>query len=106
MTAPRSNAASARAAQAALYVGWAAATSAGSVPNSSSARGSGSSGRRVGGGPPSRSRPEMLMCAECRMPAEPTGRLLPVHDTHLYVVERGPADGLPVLVLHGSDDGA
>src|SRR3954447_12703036 len=46
----------------------------------------------------------MLMCAECRMPAEPSGRLLPVHDTHLYVVERGPADALPVLVLHGSDD--
>jgi len=35
------------------------------------------------------------------MPAEPNGRLLPVHDTHLYVVERGPADALPVLVLHG-----
>ena len=35
------------------------------------------------------------------MPAEPHGRLLPVHDTHLYVVERGPADALPVLVLHG-----
>src|SRR4051812_11162176 len=101
MTAPRAKAASARAAQAALYVGWAAATSAGSVPASRSARGSGSSGSRVGGGPPSRSRPEMLMCAECRMPAEPTGRLLPVHDTHLHVVERGPVDALPVLVLHG-----
>lgn len=29
------------------------------------------------------------------------GRLLPVHDTRLYVVERGPADALPLLVLHG-----
>lgn len=29
------------------------------------------------------------------------GRLLPVHDTSLYVVERGASDGLPVLVLHG-----
>lgn len=29
------------------------------------------------------------------------GRLLPVHDTHLHVVERGPEDGLPLLVLHG-----
>jgi pimeloyl-ACP methyl ester carboxylesterase len=35
------------------------------------------------------------------MTAEPSGRLLPVHDTHLFVVERGPADGFPVLVLHG-----
>jgi proline iminopeptidase len=35
------------------------------------------------------------------MPAEPNGRLVPVHDTHLYVVERGDPDGLPVLVLHG-----
>jgi proline iminopeptidase len=35
------------------------------------------------------------------MPSPPDGRLLPVHDTHLYVVERGPADALPVLVLHG-----
>src|SRR3954469_8213464 len=101
MTAPRAKAASARAAHAALLAGCAAATSAGSVPASSSARGSGSSGSRVGGGPPSRARPEMLMCAECPMPAEPSGRLLPVHDTHLYVVERGPADALPVLVLHG-----
>src|SRR3954454_20283786 len=101
MTAPRAKAASARAAPAAVYVGWAAAPSAGSVPASRSARGSGSSGSRVGGGAPSRSRPEMLMCAECPMPAEPSGRLLPVHDTHLYVVERGPADALPALVLHG-----
>lgn len=29
------------------------------------------------------------------------GRLVPVHDTSLFVVERGPEDGLPVLVLHG-----
>lgn len=29
------------------------------------------------------------------------GRLLPVHDTSLYVVERGAPDALPVLVLHG-----
>lgn len=36
-----------------------------------------------------------------RMPATPTGRLLPVHDTELFVSERGPADGLPLLVLHG-----
>jgi proline iminopeptidase len=35
------------------------------------------------------------------MPAKPSGRLVPVHDTQLYVVERGAADGLPVLVLHG-----
>ncbi|MCA1711072.1 MAG: alpha/beta fold hydrolase [Actinobacteria bacterium] len=35
------------------------------------------------------------------MPAEPNGRLVPAHDTHLYVVERGPGDALPVLVLHG-----
>ena len=35
------------------------------------------------------------------MPAEPNGRLVPVHDTHLYIVERGAPDGLPVLVLHG-----
>jgi len=34
-----------------------------------------------------------------RMPA--TGRLVPVHDTELYVVERGPEDALPLLVLHG-----
>src|SRR4051794_5339932 len=43
----------------------------------------------------------MLMCAECPMPAEPAGRLLPVHDTHLYVVERGDPEAFPVLVLHG-----
>src|SRR3954454_21332842 len=43
----------------------------------------------------------MLMCAESPMPEDPSGRLLPVHDAHLYVVERGPADALPVLVLHG-----
>jgi proline iminopeptidase len=35
------------------------------------------------------------------MPAEPSGRLVPVHDTHLFIVERGPEDALPVLVLHG-----
>lgn len=35
------------------------------------------------------------------MPAEPSGRLVPVHDTHLFVVERGPADALPLLLLHG-----
>ena len=35
------------------------------------------------------------------MPAAPNGRLVPVHDTHLYIVERGAPDGLPVLVLHG-----
>lgn len=29
------------------------------------------------------------------------GRLVAVSDTQLYVVERGPADGLPVLALHG-----
>ncbi len=46
------------------------------------------------------------MCAECRMPPAADGRLLPVHDTHLYVVERGPADGLPVLVVRGSGDAA
>ncbi len=31
----------------------------------------------------------------------PEGRLLPVHDTSLYVVERGAPDALPVLCLHG-----
>lgn len=35
------------------------------------------------------------------MPAEPEGRLIPVHDTHLFVVERGAPDGMPLLVLHG-----
>lgn len=34
------------------------------------------------------------------MPDE-QGRLVPVHDTELYVVERGTPDGLPILVLHG-----
>ena len=34
------------------------------------------------------------------MPEEP-GRLVPVHDTELYVVERGASDALPLLVLHG-----
>ena len=33
--------------------------------------------------------------------SSPQGRLLPVHETHLFVVERGPQDALPVLVLHG-----
>ena len=35
------------------------------------------------------------------MPSEPSGRLVPVHDTSLFIVERGNPDGLPVLVLHG-----
>jgi pimeloyl-ACP methyl ester carboxylesterase len=35
------------------------------------------------------------------MPAEPDGRLVPVHDTHLFIAERGTPDGLPLLVLHG-----
>lgn len=35
------------------------------------------------------------------MSSEPIGRLLPVHDTELFVAERGPADGLPLIVLHG-----
>ncbi|MCU1675136.1 MAG: hypothetical protein JWN77_3249 [Frankiales bacterium] len=35
------------------------------------------------------------------MPAEPNGRLVPAHDTHLYIVERGPEEALPVLLLHG-----
>lgn len=35
------------------------------------------------------------------MTSEPVGRLLPVHDTELFVAERGPADGLPLIVLHG-----
>ena len=35
------------------------------------------------------------------MPPEPSGRLVPVHDTHLFIVERGPEHALPVLVLHG-----
>ena len=30
-----------------------------------------------------------------------TERLVPIDDTSLWVVERGPADGLPLLVLHG-----
>jgi proline iminopeptidase len=29
------------------------------------------------------------------------GRLVPLDDTALWVVERGPADGLPLLLLHG-----
>lgn len=29
------------------------------------------------------------------------GRLVPIDDTALWVVERGPEDGLPLLVLHG-----
>jgi pimeloyl-ACP methyl ester carboxylesterase len=29
------------------------------------------------------------------------GRLVPVHDTRLYVVERGNPDGLPLILLHG-----
>jgi proline iminopeptidase len=35
------------------------------------------------------------------MPAAPEGRLVPAHDTHLFVVERGDPAGLPLLVLHG-----
>jgi proline iminopeptidase len=35
------------------------------------------------------------------MPAEPDGRLVPVHDTHLFIVERGDPTALPLLVLHG-----
>jgi proline iminopeptidase len=35
------------------------------------------------------------------MPADAEGRLVPVHDTHLFIVERGAPDGLPLLVLHG-----
>ncbi len=37
------------------------------------------------------------------MPTEDAGagRSVAVHDTHLYVVERGAPDALPVLVLHG-----
>lgn len=30
-----------------------------------------------------------------------SGRLLPVHDTRLWVEERGPADAFPLLCLHG-----
>jgi proline iminopeptidase len=29
------------------------------------------------------------------------GRLVPIDDTELWVVERGPADGTPMFVLHG-----
>jgi proline iminopeptidase len=29
------------------------------------------------------------------------GMLVPIDDTSLWVVERGPADGLPLIVLHG-----
>ena len=29
------------------------------------------------------------------------GRLVPIDDTALWVVERGPGDGVPLLVLHG-----
>ncbi len=35
------------------------------------------------------------------MPANANGRLIPVDDTQLYAVERGPEDALPLLVLHG-----
>jgi len=35
------------------------------------------------------------------MPAEPSGRLVPVHDTRLFVVERGAPDGPALLLLHG-----
>src|SRR4051812_6877619 len=100
MTLPFAYAASASTAHAALDVGCFPATSAASSPAAKSAM-PGSSGSRVGGGPPSRSRPLMLMCAECLMPEEPIGRLVPVHDTHLFIAERGNPDGLPLLVLHG-----
>ncbi len=30
-----------------------------------------------------------------------SGRLVPIDDTALWVVERGPDDGLPLIVLHG-----
>ena len=29
------------------------------------------------------------------------GRLVAIDDTGLWVVERGPEDGMPMLVLHG-----
>ena len=35
------------------------------------------------------------------MSANLNGRLIPVDDTQLYAVERGPEDALPLLVLHG-----
>ena len=35
------------------------------------------------------------------MPVDPEGRLVPVHDTHLFIVERGDPAALPLLVLHG-----
>ena len=35
------------------------------------------------------------------MSANLNGRLIPVDDTELYAVERGPEGGLPLLVLHG-----
>jgi proline iminopeptidase len=35
------------------------------------------------------------------MPVDTEGRLVPVHDTHLFIVERGDPKGLPLLVLHG-----
>lgn len=35
------------------------------------------------------------------MPAAPDGRRIAVDDTELYIVERGPERGPPVLVLHG-----
>jgi len=35
------------------------------------------------------------------MPAPPSGRLVAIDDTELYVVERGPHDALPLFVLHG-----
>ncbi len=35
------------------------------------------------------------------MPSDPVGRLVPAHDTHLFIVERGPQDALPLLLLHG-----
>ena len=35
------------------------------------------------------------------MSANLNGRLIPVDDTQLYAVERGPEDAFPLLVLHG-----
>src|SRR3954451_15758529 len=81
MTEPASNARSARAAHATDEVGKRAATVAGSVPAASAARGSGSSGSNVGGGPASRLSCG-LMSPSCLLPdpassaeaaGEPTG---------------------------------
>src|SRR5579884_242876 len=68
MTSPAAYASSASWAQASEEAGWAAATSAGEAPPASSSRGSGSSGRCVGGGPPSRFS-WIVMTTVCRAPA-------------------------------------